>query len=96
MKNLKVIRKGGHLGHSSVFWKLRHNATNDVSPISGHINFTQGEVVNDMLVDVIADEIPEFNESIQIDLYQVRCIIFFLAFLFVLNVRAAGSFFFFC
>ena len=64
-------RRGGSLGASIVSWKIRSNSSEDVDPSKGHLNFTEGQTSNDIIVSVLADEIPEFDETLVVDVYEV-------------------------
>ena len=62
---LKVVRRFGLRGGSSVHWEARLNgvlATDDITPVQGDLVFAQGVSSRDVEFDVKPDSIPEVLE----------------------------------
>ena len=67
----QVIRRGGNLGESIIHWRVKGNVTDDVMALEGSLNFTEGQTLNDIIINVISDDVPEFDEHVEIELYKV-------------------------
>ena len=39
--------------------------------LEGSLNFTEGQTLNDIIINVISDDVPEFDENVEIELYEV-------------------------
>ncbi|XP_068693739.1 adhesion G-protein coupled receptor V1-like isoform X3 [Montipora foliosa] len=71
---LRVIRRFGLRGGSSVHWEARLNgvlATDDITPVQGDLVFAQGISSRDIEFDIKPDAIPEVLEIIDVNLTSV-------------------------
>nr|XP_001918372.2 G-protein coupled receptor 98 [Equus caballus] len=69
--NLPVIRNSGTLGNVTVQWVATINgqlATGDLRVVSGNVTFAPGETIQTLLLEVLADDVPEIEEVIQVQL----------------------------
>ncbi|XP_045141134.1 adhesion G-protein coupled receptor V1 [Echinops telfairi] len=69
--NLLIIRNSGTLGNVTVQWVATINgqlATGDLRVVSGNVTFAPGETIQTLLLEVLADDIPEIEEVIQVQL----------------------------
>uniref|UniRef100_A0A8C5P4D2 Adhesion G-protein coupled receptor V1 n=1 Tax=Jaculus jaculus TaxID=51337 RepID=A0A8C5P4D2_JACJA len=69
--NLPVIRNSGTLGNVTVQWVATINgqlATGDLLVVSGNVTFAPGETIQTLLLEVLADDLPETEEVIQVQL----------------------------
>ncbi|KAL1783722.1 G-protein coupled receptor 98 [Sigmodon hispidus] len=69
--SLPVIRNSGTLGNVSVQWVATINgqlATGDLRVVSGNVTFAPGETIQTLLLEVLADDVPEIEEVIQLQL----------------------------
>lgn len=63
--NLSVIRNSGTLGNVTVQWVATINgqlATGDLRVVSGNVTFAPGETIQTLLLEVLADDVPEIEE----------------------------------
>ncbi|KAJ8285558.1 hypothetical protein GJAV_G00028220 [Gymnothorax javanicus] len=66
-----IMRKAGTLGQVSVRWQATINgqpAVDDLRPVSGEVSFAPGETMKILRVEVLADEVPEIEEVIRVEL----------------------------
>ncbi|XP_069912554.1 adhesion G-protein coupled receptor V1 [Oryctolagus cuniculus] len=71
MVNLPIIRNSGTLGNVTVQWVATINgqlATGDLRVVSGNVTFAPGETIQTLLLEVLADDVPEIEEVIQVQL----------------------------
>ncbi|XP_069081373.1 adhesion G-protein coupled receptor V1 [Pleurodeles waltl] len=71
--NLPIIRNSGTLGHVTIQWVATINgqpATDDMQVSSGNLTFAPGETMQNLLLEVLADHIPEIEEVIRVRLTQ--------------------------
>uniref|UniRef100_A0A4X2LMN9 Adhesion G-protein coupled receptor V1 n=1 Tax=Vombatus ursinus TaxID=29139 RepID=A0A4X2LMN9_VOMUR len=71
--NLPIIRNSGTLGNVTVQWVATINgelATGDLRVVSGNVTFAPGETIQTLLLEVLADDVPEIEEVIQVQLTQ--------------------------
>lgn len=67
-EEITVVRNGGTHGDVSVNWVLTRNSTDpspvtaDISPSSGTLQFTQGQMLASIPLTVIDDDLPEEAE----------------------------------
>ncbi|XP_039111424.1 adhesion G-protein coupled receptor V1 [Hyaena hyaena] len=69
--NLPIIRNSGTLGNVTVQWVATINgqlATGDLQVVSGNVTFAPGETIQTLLLEVLADDVPEIEEVIQVQL----------------------------
>ncbi|KAM4875921.1 adhesion G-protein coupled receptor V1 [Thomomys bottae] len=69
--NLPIIRNSGTLGNVTVQWAATINgqlATDDLRVVSGNVTFAPGETIQTLLLEVLADDVPEIEEVIQVQL----------------------------
>ncbi|XP_063820072.1 adhesion G-protein coupled receptor V1 [Pseudophryne corroboree] len=69
--NLPIIRNAGTLGNVVVQWVATVNgqlATDDLRAASGNISFAPGETVRTLLLEIMADNVPEIDETFVIQL----------------------------
>ncbi|XP_037657723.1 adhesion G-protein coupled receptor V1 [Choloepus didactylus] len=72
--NLPIIRNSGTLGNVTVQWVATINgqlATGDLRAVSGNVTFAPGETIQTLLLEVLADDVPEIEEVIQVQLTHV-------------------------
>ncbi|KAM9330953.1 adhesion G-protein coupled receptor V1 [Gastrophryne carolinensis] len=68
-EGITVVRNGGTHGNVSVSWIIKRNSndssrvTMDISPDSGVLRFSQGEMMAAIPLTVIADDVPEEAEA---------------------------------
>ncbi|XP_043920117.1 adhesion G-protein coupled receptor V1 [Protopterus annectens] len=68
---LTVIRNAGTLGNVTLQWVATINgqlATSDLKHASGNITFTAGETKKMVMLEIMADDIPENHEIISVEL----------------------------
>ncbi|CAK8694047.1 unnamed protein product [Clavelina lepadiformis] len=70
--SLQVVRRGGSLGEASLHWRIRNNSTRDVTPTEGQLTFSEGQLTNDVIIAILSDDDPEFDENIEIELTEVN------------------------
>lgn len=66
--NLPVIRNAGTLGNVTVEWVATiggHPADEDLQVASGNITFAPGEAFQMLLLEILADDVPEIEEVSQ-------------------------------
>ncbi|KAJ8380590.1 hypothetical protein SKAU_G00013680 [Synaphobranchus kaupii] len=66
-----IVRNAGTLGQVSVRWQATINgqpAVDDLRPVSGEVSFAPGETMKTLRVEVLADDIPEIEEVIRVEL----------------------------
>ncbi|NXG74231.1 GPR98 protein, partial [Baryphthengus martii] len=71
--NLPIIRNAGTLGHVTVQWVATsdgHPADADLQVAFGNITFAPGEAVQMLLLEVLADDVPEVEEIVRVELTQ--------------------------
>ncbi|EPQ10965.1 G-protein coupled receptor 98, partial [Myotis brandtii] len=69
--NLPIIRNSGTLGNVTIQWVATINgqlATGDLRVVSGNVTFAPGETIQTLLLEVLADDVPEIEEVIQVQL----------------------------
>ncbi|KAM6148616.1 adhesion G-protein coupled receptor V1 [Erethizon dorsatum] len=69
--NLPIIRNSGTLNNVTVQWVATINgqlATGDLRVVSGNVTFAPGETIQTLLLEVLADDVPEIEEVIQVQL----------------------------
>ncbi|XP_075398780.1 adhesion G-protein coupled receptor V1 [Tenrec ecaudatus] len=69
--NLPIIRNSGTLGNVTVQWVATINgqlATGDLRVVSGNVTFAPGETIQTLLLEVLADDVPEIDEVIRVQL----------------------------
>ncbi|XP_054994600.1 adhesion G-protein coupled receptor V1 [Sorex araneus] len=69
--NLAIIRNSGTLGNVTVQWVATINgqlAAGDLRVVSGNVTFAPGETIQTLLLEVLADDVPETEEVIQVQL----------------------------
>ncbi|XP_058512174.1 adhesion G-protein coupled receptor V1 [Ochotona princeps] len=69
--NLPIIRNSGTLGTVTVQWVATITgqlATGDLQVVSGNVTFAPGETIQTLLLEVLADDVPEIEEVIQVQL----------------------------
>lgn len=67
---LPVIRNAGTLGHVVVQWMATVNgelASGDLRITSGNMSFAAGETIQTLLIEIMADNIPEIEEVSRIE-----------------------------
>nr|XP_047910843.1 adhesion G-protein coupled receptor V1-like isoform X4 [Anser cygnoides] len=71
--NLPVIRNAGTLGNVTVEWVATiggHPADEDLQVASGNITFAPGEAFQMLLLEILADDVPEIEEIVRVELTQ--------------------------
>ncbi|XP_066038594.1 adhesion G-protein coupled receptor V1 [Chamaea fasciata] len=71
--NLPIIRNAGTLGNVTVQWAATingHPADNDLQVAMGNITFAPGEAIQMLLLEILADDVPEIEEIVHIELTQ--------------------------
>nr|XP_033775700.1 adhesion G-protein coupled receptor V1 [Geotrypetes seraphini] len=66
---LSVIRNAGTLGNVIVYWIASINgqlATGDLKVVSGNLTFAPGETIRTLLLEILADDIPEIEEVVYV------------------------------
>ncbi|XP_053084899.1 adhesion G-protein coupled receptor V1 isoform X1 [Pangasianodon hypophthalmus] len=69
--SLPIVRNAGTIGYVSVKWRATINgrpATGDLQPLSGEVSFAPGETMKTLKVEVLADDVPEIEEIIKVEL----------------------------
>ncbi|XP_069736689.1 adhesion G-protein coupled receptor V1, partial [Phaenicophaeus curvirostris] len=69
--NLPIIRNAGTLGNVTVQWAATVNgfpADDDLHPASGNVTFAPGEAIRMLLLEVLADDVPEIEEIVRVEL----------------------------
>ncbi|XP_051876623.1 adhesion G-protein coupled receptor V1 [Pristis pectinata] len=69
--NLPVVRNAGTLGTVSVHWVAtmnEHEITSDLQETLGEIIFAPGQTIQTLQLELLADDIPEIEEIIQVKL----------------------------
>ncbi|KAI4876542.1 hypothetical protein NFI96_002228 [Prochilodus magdalenae] len=69
--SLPIVRNAGTIGHVTVQWQATVNgrpATGDLRPLSGEVSFAPGETMKTLRVEVLADDVPEIEEIIRVEL----------------------------
>ncbi|KAF1420925.1 G-protein coupled receptor 98, partial [Spheniscus magellanicus] len=69
--NLPIIRNAGTLGNVTVQWVATingHPADADLQVTLGNITFAPGEAIQMLLLEILADEIPEIEEIVHVEL----------------------------
>ncbi|XP_054843539.1 adhesion G-protein coupled receptor V1 [Eublepharis macularius] len=73
MIDLPIIRNAGTLGNVTVLWVATINgqhATSDLLDSSGNIHFSPGETMQKLTLEILADDDPEIQEMIRVELTQ--------------------------
>uniref|UniRef100_U3K352 Adhesion G-protein coupled receptor V1 n=1 Tax=Ficedula albicollis TaxID=59894 RepID=U3K352_FICAL len=71
--NLPIIRNAGTLGNVTVQWVATingHPADDDLQVAMGNITFAPGETIQMLLLEILADDVPEVEEVVHIELTQ--------------------------
>jgi len=68
----QIAREGGTLGESIVSWNITNDFGNDVFPHNGQTVFADKQKWTEIDIDIIGDDIPEFDENIKVVLTHVR------------------------
>ncbi|XP_049326601.1 adhesion G-protein coupled receptor V1 isoform X2 [Astyanax mexicanus] len=66
-----IVRNAGTIGYVAVQWQATVNgrpAIGDLRPTSGEVSFAPGETMKTLKVEVLADDVPEIDEIIKIEL----------------------------
>ncbi|XP_053910929.1 adhesion G-protein coupled receptor V1 [Cuculus canorus] len=69
--NLPIIRNAGTLGNVTVQWAATidgHLADADLHPASGNVTFAPGEAIQMLLLEILADDVPEIEEIVHVEL----------------------------
>ncbi|KAL0979759.1 hypothetical protein UPYG_G00189270 [Umbra pygmaea] len=69
--SLPIVRKAGNIGTIAVQWRATINgrpAIADLRPASGEVVFEPGVTKNTLNVEVLADDVPEIEEIIKLEL----------------------------
>ncbi|XP_017551078.2 adhesion G-protein coupled receptor V1 isoform X2 [Pygocentrus nattereri] len=69
--SLPIVRNAGTIGYVTVRWQATVNgrpATGDLRPLSGEVSFAPGETMKTLKVEVLADDVPEIEEIIKVEL----------------------------
>ncbi|XP_072520807.1 adhesion G-protein coupled receptor V1 isoform X2 [Salminus brasiliensis] len=69
--SLPIVRNAGTIGYVTVQWQATVNgrlATGDLQPVSGEVSFAPGETMKTLKVEVLADDVPEIEEIIKVEL----------------------------
>ncbi|XP_062310079.1 adhesion G-protein coupled receptor V1 [Osmerus eperlanus] len=68
---LPIVRKAGTIGTVFVQWQATVNgrpAVGDIQPVSGEVSFAPGDTMKTLKVEVLADDVPEIEEIIKVEL----------------------------
>uniref|UniRef100_A0A8C7IVD8 Adhesion G-protein coupled receptor V1 n=1 Tax=Oncorhynchus kisutch TaxID=8019 RepID=A0A8C7IVD8_ONCKI len=68
---LPIVRNAGTIGTVAIQWRATVNgraAVGDLRPVSGEIIFAPGETIKTLKVEVLADDVPEIEEIIKVEL----------------------------
>ncbi|XP_051498511.1 adhesion G-protein coupled receptor V1 [Apus apus] len=71
--NLPIIRSAGTLGNVTVQWVATidgHPADADLRVALGNISFAPGEAIHMLLLEILADDVPEIEEIVRVELTQ--------------------------
>ncbi|KAM9251115.1 adhesion G-protein coupled receptor V1 [Cariama cristata] len=71
--NLPIIRNAGTLGNVTVQWAATingHPADADLQAAFGNITFAPGEAIQVLLLEILADDVPEIEEIVRVELTQ--------------------------
>ncbi|XP_068782490.1 adhesion G-protein coupled receptor V1 [Struthio camelus] len=71
--DLPIIRNAGTLGNVTVQWVATvngHPADADLQVVSGNITFAPGEAIQMLLLEILADDVPEIEEVVRVELTQ--------------------------
>ncbi|NWV48163.1 GPR98 protein, partial [Daphoenositta chrysoptera] len=71
--NLPIIRNAGTLGNVTVEWAATINgqpANDDLRVAMGNITFAPGEAIQMLLLEILADDVPEVEEIVHVELTQ--------------------------
>ncbi|XP_041868909.1 adhesion G-protein coupled receptor V1 isoform X6 [Corvus kubaryi] len=71
--NLPIIRNAGTLGNVTVQWAATingHPAADDLQVAMGNITFAAGEAIQMLLLEILADDVPEVEEIVHVELTQ--------------------------
>ncbi|KAM4753534.1 adhesion G-protein coupled receptor V1 isoform 2-T3 [Cyanocitta cristata] len=71
--NLPIIRNAGTLGNITVQWAATingHPADDDLQVAMGNITFAPGEAIQMLLLEILADDVPEVEEIVRVELTQ--------------------------
>uniref|UniRef100_A0A8C3GX81 Adhesion G-protein coupled receptor V1 n=1 Tax=Corvus moneduloides TaxID=1196302 RepID=A0A8C3GX81_CORMO len=71
--NLPIIRNAGTLGNVTVQWAATINgrpAADDLQVAMGNITFAAGEAIQMLLLEILADDVPEVEEIVHVELTQ--------------------------
>uniref|UniRef100_A0A663NAC2 Adhesion G-protein coupled receptor V1 n=1 Tax=Athene cunicularia TaxID=194338 RepID=A0A663NAC2_ATHCN len=71
--NLPIIRNAGTLGNVTVQWVATingHPADDDLQVALGNITFAPGEAIQMLLLEILADDVPEIDEIVHVELTQ--------------------------
>ena len=71
MYKTQVLRRGGSLETSIVEWEVSKFYENEVYPLNGFIIFEENQVSALINISVLADNIPEFEKTIPVNLKKV-------------------------
>ncbi|XP_026199339.1 adhesion G-protein coupled receptor V1 [Anabas testudineus] len=66
-----IVRMAGKFGTVVVQWQATVNgriAVGDIRPTSGEVTFAPGETNKTLRLEILADDVPEINETIKIEL----------------------------
>ncbi|KAI5088303.1 G-protein coupled receptor 98 isoform X2, partial [Silurus meridionalis] len=69
--SLPIVRNAGTIGYVSVKWQATINgrpATGDIQPLSGEVSFAPDETMQTLIVEILADDVPEIEEIIKLEL----------------------------
>ncbi|NXF82786.1 GPR98 protein, partial [Sclerurus mexicanus] len=69
--NLPIIRNAGTLGNVTVLWAATingHPADDDLQIAEGNITFAPGEAIQMLLLEILADDVPEVEEIVHVEL----------------------------
>ncbi|XP_055742122.1 adhesion G-protein coupled receptor V1 isoform X1 [Salvelinus fontinalis] len=68
---LPIVRNAGTIGTVAIQWRATVNgraAVGDLRPVSGEVIFAPGETTKTLKVEVLADDVPEIEEIIKVEL----------------------------
>uniref|UniRef100_A0A673Z153 Adhesion G-protein coupled receptor V1 n=1 Tax=Salmo trutta TaxID=8032 RepID=A0A673Z153_SALTR len=68
---LPIVRNAGTIGTVAIQWRATVNgraAVGDLRPVSGEVVFAPGETIKTLKVEVLADDVPEIEEIIKVEL----------------------------
>ncbi|XP_030367415.1 adhesion G-protein coupled receptor V1 [Strigops habroptila] len=71
--NLPIIRNAGTLGNVTIQWVATingHSADDDLQVALGNITFAPGEAIQMLLLEILADDVPEIEEIVHVELTQ--------------------------